>query len=153
MSRCLRLEMYGLQSKVTWPPFKVILLRTLHICWITVWRGGRIQVWLCVQCCISLPNTWAKNGEEWAGCGRDLDSDFICRPKIDAEPYQDCVGGPWCDHSFSRDNVCASPSDVLVWRFLTSLSKCHNFVTTNVVIKHILPYNSAMEHLINYCIF
>ena len=34
-----------------------------------------------------------------------------------------------------------------------SLSKRYDFVMTNHVIKYILPYNSAMERLINYCIF
>ena len=31
--------------------------------------------------------------------------------------------------------------------------KRHDFVTSNDVSKHILPYISAMEPLINYCIF
>ena len=31
--------------------------------------------------------------------------------------------------------------------------KRHDFVTSNDVIKHILPYISATEPLINYCIF
>ena len=79
-----------------------------------------------------------------------------------AKTYQGRVCGPWCDHSFLHDNVCMSTSDIAIiisicsgtlWRFLTSLSKRHDFVTSNGIIKHILPYNSAMETLINYCIF
>ena len=32
------------------------------------------------------------------------------------------------------------------------LPKRHYFVTSNEVIEHILPNNSGIEHLINYCI-
>ena len=62
-----------------------------------------------------------------------------------AKTYQGRVRGPWCDLSFLWQ-CCTSSSDILViilislgtlWCFLTSLSKRHNFVTTNDVIKHI----------------
>ena len=36
--------------------------------------------------------------------------------------------------------------------FCNGRLKRHDFVMSSDVIKHILPYNSAMEHLINYCI-
>ena len=41
----------------------------------------------------------------------------------------------------------------LIMTFVDVCLKRHNFVTSNDVIKHILPYISATEPLINYCIF
>ena len=81
VNRCLRLATYGLQPEITRPPFKVIFSLFTFAGLPSDMEG------VCVHCCISLPDTWATNGEEQAGCGRDLDFDFICHLKTDAGPY------------------------------------------------------------------
>ena len=75
---------------------------------------------------------------------------------------RECACSPGCDCSLretslhviytvtSHNRVEYLQADYDIFRHL---AERHDFVTSNDVMQHILSYNSAMEHLINYCIF